>query len=407
MTATQVRPSIREIYRKCLFECLALLLGIALVPSVHAATGMFQQPRQSVRDLSGLLEAENEVRGLPAVAAVVISGDEVVAEGVTGVRRLGHPEKATITDRWHLGSCTKAMTATMIGILVEQGHLSWGTKIIDALPDMVEVIRPEYRDVTLEMLLSHRGGITHEWEVPGLWDVLWKRESNAVTERRKMAEAMLSHPPKVPPGQYFYSNGGYGIAGHMAEVTLGKPWEALLRDFVFEPLGMTTAGFGVPWVGMPAVEPWPHTGDGASISPGPFADNPPSIGPGGTVHASIRDWAKFIIEHLKGARGENGRLLSAEVYRRLQTGRRIGDGDTEYALGWIVVYRPWAKGDNRNDTGRSLHHSGTNNSWYALAWVAPERDFAVLATTNMGGNGVFEKLDAVIWAVIQDQISGQ
>ena len=95
-----------------------------------------------------------------------------------------------------------------------------------------------------------------------------------------MADVMLSPPPKVPPGQYFYSNCGFGIAGHIAEVIMGKPWEQLVRELVFEPLGMKSAGFGVPWEGEPPTDPWPHKGDGTPVTPGPFANNPPSIGQG-------------------------------------------------------------------------------------------------------------------------------
>ncbi len=55
-------------------------------------------------------------------------------------------------------------------------------------------------------------------------------------------------------------------------------------------------------------------------------------------------------------------------------------------------------------TTRIWYKQGSNNSWYALAWIAPERDFAVLATTNIGGDEIFKKIDAVIWAVIQNHI---
>ncbi len=86
---------------------------------------------------------------------------------------------------------------------------------------------------------------------------------------------------------------------------------------------------------------------------------------------------------------------------RLHQGRRIDNSEEEYALGWMVIDRPWAKGNRSGDKGQCLHHSGSNNSWYALAWLAPERDFAVIATTTIGGDGIFKKIDAVIWAVIQ------
>jgi CubicO group peptidase (beta-lactamase class C family) len=295
----------------------------------------------------------------------------------------------------------------MIGVLVEQGKLSWNTTIAEALPDLADVMRPEYRKVTIEMLLANRGGIGHEWDVPGLWDILWKREGTPFEERRKMAEVMLSQPPKVKPGKYFYSNCGFAIAGHMAEVIIGKPWEQLVGELVFEPLDMKSAGFGVPWEGEPPTDPWPHKSDGTPVTPGRFADNPPSIGPGATVHTSINDWAKFIIEHLRGLRGENGRLLKGDTSRRLHKGQRINNSTDEYALGWMVVYRQWAKGKRRGDKGRCLHHAGSNNSWFALVWIAPERDFAVIAITNIGGDGIFKKIDAVVGAVVQDHFPCQ
>ncbi len=388
-------------------NCSTAVVGLLIVvlwfqSQVFARTGEKSNPE--IRNISGLLEKERKRQKLPAVAAVVINGDKIIARGVAGVRKLGQPGQAEMNDRWHIGSCTKSITATMVGILIEQEKLSWNTTIAETLPDLMDIIRPEYRNVTIEMLLSNRGGIRHEWDVPGLWDRLWKREGTPVEERRKMAEVMLSQPPKVTPGEYFYSNCGFGIAGHMAEVIMGKPWEQLVRELVFEPLDMESAGFGVTWEGSPPSDPWPHKEDGTPVTPGKFADNPPSIGPAGTIHASINDWAAFIIDHLKGSQGKNGRLLKAAAYRRLHQGQPIKNSEQEYALGWIVVERPWAKGKRPGDMGRCLHHAGSNNSWFAIAWLAPERDFSVITTTNIGGSGIFQKIDAVIWSVIQDHI---
>lgn len=392
----------RRLVNPLAFKAMLAVLALSLIGSA-CAFGK-SPPSTGIRDLSQLLERERKKQGLPAVAAVVIQNDRVVAQGVAGSRKIGEVARAELADRWHLGSCTKSMTATMIAVLVERGVLSWHTTIGKALPDLAGTMRPEYRKVTVEMLLAHRGGINHELDVPGLWKVLWKREGTPVEERRKMAEVMLAQPPKVPPGKYFYSNCGYGIAGHMVETITGKPWEQLMRELVFEPLGMDSAGFGVSWVGEPITDPWPHKHDGTPILPGPMADNPPSIGPGGTVHASIRDWAKFVLEHMRGVRGEDGLLLKAETYTRLHCGQKTGSGIEEYALGWKIVHRAWAKGKKRGDSGRCLHHGGSNNSWFSLVWIAPERDFAVLCTTNIGGGEIFPNIDAVNWAIIQNHL---
>lgn len=105
-----------------------------------------------------------------------------------------------------------------------------------------------------------------------------------------------------------------------------------------------------------------------------FADNPPSLGPAGTVHATLRDWAKFARLHL-GVAPENGRpLLTTEALQALHTPPSGGD----YPLGWVVTKRPWAPGP-------ILTHNGSNTMWFCVAWLAPEAKFGVLVVCNDGG----------------------
>lgn len=373
----------------------------ALIYLGHSARA--DEPVAAVRDLSPLLETTRAKLELPALAALVVTSDGVVAQGVSGVRRLGDPTPAAKGDRWHLGSCTKAMTATMIGVLVERGALSWDTTIASAFPNLGKTTRDAYMDVTIEMLLQHRGRIGTEKSVLGLWDRLWERKGTPVEERRLMARLVLSQEPMLSRNGYHYSNYGYGIAGHMAETITGKPWEQLVKELVFEPLGMTTAGFGVPWSELPSTDPWPHRADGTVLTPGPMADNPPSIAPAGTVHASLEDWGKFIQCHLQGARGKDTVLLKSETYQRLHKGRQSGIGQS-YAMGWVAVNRPWAAKYKVGQNGPCLTHTGSNMSWVSVVWIAPDRDFAVLVTTNVGGEGMPEKADQAAWAVIQDHL---
>jgi CubicO group peptidase (beta-lactamase class C family) len=154
----------------------------------------------------------------------------------------------------------------------------------------------------------------------------------------------------------------------------GKPWEALMQEIIFTPLGMTSCGFG--GVGTPGTidQPWPHTTNGEpTASNGPAVDNAAVLGPAGTVHCSIADWSKFIADQLHGARG-SGALLKADTYKTLHT-PRLGN----YAFGWGVTTRVWAG-------GTVLQHSGSNTMNYCVLWVAPQRDVAVLAVTNQGGD---------------------
>jgi hypothetical protein len=117
------------------------------------------------------------------------------------------------------------------------------------------------------------------------------------------------------------------------------------------------------------------------------------MGPAGRVHCSMQDWAKFVADQLRGARGELALLQSAS-YKMLQTPWPGGD----YALGWLAVERDWGG-------GIVLHHTGDNTMNYANAWLAPQRDFAILVCINQGGDKAFQASDEAISLLIKHRDS--
>ncbi len=110
-------------------------------------------------NLNRVLEPIRDDHGLPSLAAVLIRSGQIVETGAVGVRAAGSPEPVTTGDRWHLGSITKAMTATLAATLVEQGVIEWSTTIQEVFPDLVGNIRSEYVDVRLDELLYHTAGL--------------------------------------------------------------------------------------------------------------------------------------------------------------------------------------------------------------------------------------------------------
>src|SRR5262245_19893678 len=79
---------------------------------------------------------------LPGLVGGLVRGDRLESIGVVGVRKVGSPALFRVGDRVHIGSDTKAMTATMIGTLVDEGKLSWGATIGEVFPDRAEKIDP-------------------------------------------------------------------------------------------------------------------------------------------------------------------------------------------------------------------------------------------------------------------------
>src|SRR5262245_30717006 len=367
---------------------LAFLLALLSFVAPAAA-----QEAPAEADLSARLEQLRADANLPGLAGALVTVDGLQGTWVAGHRRAGGEEKVEADDQWHLGSCTKSMTATLIALLVTRGDLAWDRPIGEELPELATEMDEAFLDLTLVELLCHRAGIASN--PPDLHDEDFEG-TDMVAQRALLTKATLCAAPLHPPRTTFlYSNTGFVIAGHIAEVATGKTWETLMRELLFEPLGMKTAGFGPPGSSTVCDQPWGHTSDGHPLKPGPDADNPPVIGPAGTVHASLADWAKYIQLHLKGFRGDvkvGDITLTKEAFAILH---RPYDGpDPRYALGWVLEKRDWAGGD-----GTALWHNGSNTLWYCVTWLGPGNGVAALVTTNQAtakAKGATDKVAALL-----------
>lgn len=335
--------------------------------------------------LIALLAPIHREHDLPALAAALVSSAGLQAQAAVGVRKRGDKTPASTNDLWHIGSNTKAMTATLAGRLVERGLLNWDTRVAEVFLDLAGDFHPDFQPLTLRHLLCHQAGVAANLD----WGRLAR--TGTVSEQRLTAlkQGLAARPVHPPGSRCLYSNLGYVMAGALLERLTGRTWEELMRTEVFEPLGMTRAGFG--GVGTPGEldQPWGHRQGGRPApNNGPEADNPPVLGPAGTVHCPLADWARFVADHLRGLRGQPG-LLQPATYRELATA--VGDG--EYGLGWVVTRRDWAGGP-------ALNHCGCNTLFFANVWLAPERDFAVLVVANQGLDA-FEATDAAVAAVVR------
>jgi len=342
-----------------------LLLGAPLSGPEQSAPAGINDPR-----VKEILEPIRAKHNLPALAAALVSEKGLDVAGAVGRRKAGADEPVTIDDLWHIGSDTKAMTAAMIGTLVENGILKWETTVGELFPGLPDSAPASLKKANLLHLLSHRSSLPAN--LP--WGLI--RRTVSTREQRKAAlDAAAGLKIKAElPADFLYSNLGYVVAAAMAEKATDTGWEDLIRTRIFEPLGMTGAGFGGTGTPGQIDQPWPHTADGAPLKTnGPEADNPPVIGPAGIVHCRLADWAQFIADQLRG-RGKGPSLLKKETYLRIHTPPFSGD----YALGWAAVT------DNGGD-GTLLAHDGSNGWNYASVIMAPDRGFAVLVTANQGG----------------------
>ena len=220
------------------------------------------------------------------MVAAVLRGERIIAQGAAGVRKRGTAERITLDDRFHLGSCGKAMTATLVAMLVEEGKLNWTTTLGEVFADTVKPIHPAWEKVTLRQVLAHRSGLpldpdglgwvfNHLFLAPyaslrSLPESMRSSEETLPQQRREIARQALSRPPGIPPGtKYWYSNVGFTLAGAVLEHLTGRAWEDLMRERLFQPLGISTGGFGPPGAAGKINQPWGHSSViGKPLDPG-------------------------------------------------------------------------------------------------------------------------------------------
>lgn len=345
-----------------------------------------------VTDVSQQLESLRVSQQLPGLAVVVIQDGRISAIGATGTRRHGTDAPVTIHDEWHHGSITKSMTATLAATMVEDGLIQWETTLGSVFPEKVASMNGRWPDVTLKQLLANASGAPNNLVSYGVWNDLWNFNGMPRDGRMLLLEELTPKALRFEPGtSYEYSNAGFALAGLMLETVANRPWEDLMRERLYAPLGMESGGFGVPATPRHLDHPVGHGGNAGNptiFDPATNADNPPAIGPAATAHASILDLARYVQAHLQGDR-EGTELLPKATWELLHT-RAFGNN---YALGWSVAERGWAGGD-------ALNHTGSNTQWFTNIWIAPEVNWACMVCTNFGGAESFQKVDQVVgWAI--------
>ena len=348
-----------------------LSIGLASAACLLAAPAAWAQTSNDAT-LAALAEDTRDSWGSPAVGLMQLREGEVHI-GVAGLRDVSDTAEVSTNDLWHLGSNTKSMTATLVARLAESGVISWDDTVSQHLGEHLELIDPGFHDVTFRHLLSHQSGAPANIGQAYMMMFALEREGGRPLPEQRLSYAghILALPPESEPGStYLYSNAGYVIAGAMLEQATGEAWEVLIEREVMTPLGIDDFGFGAPGSTEVIDQPRGHL-DGSHGNPaamsGPTADNPPVLGPAGTMHMSLPDYALYLQAHIDGGRGVETGFLSQESWDILHT-RPFEAG---YAMGWGLG-------------SDELQHSGSNRMWLMHTVIVPDQQMgAVIAMNRM------------------------
>jgi CubicO group peptidase (beta-lactamase class C family) len=276
--------------------------------------------------------------GVPGVSVAVVKDDRIVYGRGFGVRTIGKPEPVDEHSVFAIGSCTKAFTATGIGMLVQEGRLSWEDPVIQHLPGFKLFDPFATREIRVRDLLCHRCGLaTFSGDFMGY---------GSRYTRQEVMERIRFIPPAFQLRAGFgYSNLMFMAAGEIIQVVSGLTWEEFVRQRLIEPLGMSRTTTDVQLLqGMDNVAQ-PHAFGGGQLSQVPYM-RLISHAASGAINSSAWDMAQWLRFQLARGIFEGIQIANAAILEETRTPHTLLQIDAEnrrlvpgrhfaaYGLGW-------------------------------------------------------------------------
>ena len=313
-------------------------------------------------------------------AAVGVLADGVRQETGFGVVSLETSYPTRPDTLFQIGSITKLFTATLAMLLVEEGKLALDTPVVTYLPELKLADSDAQARLTLRMLLTHSGGFYGDFfDDFGMGD-------DALSAY--IAQLHTQQQQTKPGETYAYNNAGFCLIGALIEKVAGAPYERVMRERIFEPLGMTRSFY----FAHEAIA-YPNAVGHTQVTPGGDEHQvarlyplPRSMNAAGGIISTVDDLLTFAQFQLDGGVTRDGQRLlpEATLHAMWQPHIKAANGKAYYALGWET--------EELNGV-RQIRHGGATNGFNAYFVVIPQRNYAIAILTNSGrGSAMYREV---------------
>jgi CubicO group peptidase (beta-lactamase class C family) len=287
---------------------LVLCLLLLLVPARGLAQSAAAPP-----DLDAYVARAMKTFDVPGLALAIVKDGQVVAAKGYGVRKLGEPAPVDAQTLFGIASNTKVITATALGLLVEEGKIEWDAPVVRYLPWFQMWDPFVTREITIRDLLVHRSGLGL-----GAGDLLWWPASTY--DRKEIARRLRFIKPVASfRSAYAYDNVLYLVAGEVIEAMSGQSWEDFVRSRILARVGMTTSNVRHSDAARGGNSATPHAPVDGKVRPvQPFdSDN---TNPAGGINSNAQDMPKWLTVFLaRGRLADGSRVFSEATWRQLTT----------------------------------------------------------------------------------------
>lgn len=321
------------------------------------------------QDLQKYVDSLILKQNIPQIGYAVVSKDSIIEIKTTGFHRNDlktAQTKASLSNYFHLGSNTKAITGFVAAYLVEKNKINWNTLFFDIFPTWKPSSNLAFRNITLADLLSHRANI--QPYTSGLeFQKLPKFKGNIQQQREQFAKHLLNKNPVINNDKVFnYSNAGYSIAAIMLEKVSGLSWEQLVKN-TMQNLLEVNVEFGFPNK-LNDNQPFGHwvQNDSLIVVESNVKYNLALAEPAGDISMTLPDYAKFIQFNLKELQGQNN-VLKATTYNYLHYGLN------NYAIGW---------GNVNTEKKQFSEHAGSAGTFFCYTVLEKKANLAYIVVAN-------------------------
>lgn len=334
---------------------------------------------------------------VPGVAIAIVHNDQVILSKGYGLRNVARNLPVTPKTLFAIGSSTKSFTVVSMGLLADQGKLDWDKPVREYLPNFRLQDQFATDRMTPRDLVTHRSGLPRH-------DLMWY---NSPFSRKEIYDRLRYLEPSHDFRTTFqYQNLMFMTAGYLAGQIADMPWESVVRERIFKPLGMSSSNFSITESQKGGDFAMPYSKVKETVKEIPFR-NIDEIGPAGSINSNVEDMLRYVRMHLTKGKLDGKQFLSESNVVQMQTPQMVipgtlrytETGHQSYGMGFfITTYRGH----------KVVHHGGNIDGFTALVSFAPQDNLGIVILTNMNGSplptvlsyNIYDRLfglDAVDW----------
>lgn len=365
---------------------MLLLLPVLPVAQTVVKTDVVKTDSEKLTGLDSTIEQLMKDWNVPGLAISIVKEDKIIYSKGYGYRDVKKELPVTPETLFAIGSCTKAFTATGLGILVDEGRLQWDKPIRGYLPEFK--LHDEYvaGKITASDLLTHRSGLPRH---DGMW------YGSPFSRQELLARLQYLEPNAGFRELFQYNNLMFMVAGCLTEAITKQSWEEFVQTRLLNPLGMKNSNFSVSLLPKANDYALPYAEQKGEVRGVPFR-NIDAIGPAGAINSNVVEMSNWVMFNLAKGKWNNQQLVSESAMTQIHSPQIVMPGGAVtgeffyacYGMGWLVTaYRSHLR----------LEHSGGIDGFTALVSLLPRQKCGIVILANLTGAPIHTTITNIVY----------